>query len=92
MFAHVVLGSMLHAELELAIRRYERAQIEFAAAISLPSDRTDRPVHIKRAAKLESATLSELCHALERLDNFNLKGLDPKVPARGSAPVAPQLR
>jgi hypothetical protein len=74
MLAGVVLESVLQSELELAIRRYEHAQRGFAAAISLPRDLTNRPGHIKRAAELESSTLSDLWHALERLDNFNRHG------------------
>ncbi len=71
MFAHIVMGSILNAEMESALRRYERAQRGFEVAIALPQTNPDRSGCIKRAAELEALALQELSNAMEQLDRFN---------------------
>jgi hypothetical protein len=89
MLARVVFGSLLHSEMVLAIRRYERAQVEFSAAISLPGDNPDRPRRIKQAAEMEALARNELWRTQQRLDSFNLSGLFPQTPRNGPELVRP---
>ena len=75
MFARVVFESSLHSDLELATGRYEHAQLEFAAAISLPGSNPDRTRRIKRTAEIEASARNELWLARERVGGFNRHGI-----------------
>jgi hypothetical protein len=95
---------MLNSELELAKQRYERAQVEFSAAIALPSAQPDRSAHIKRAAETEVIALKEYWLAQQRLVRFHERGVVPGTSTQGvqvqarladwkdSAAVVPELR
>lgn len=65
------------------MQRYENAQLEFSAAISLPPEHPDRARRIKHTAEVEASARNELWRAIERSDDFHNRGIVPKIVENG---------